>query len=498
MIAVLTSQNKITEAIQFTDDISSSYIITKLTDSRPTNTNSMPDPGTYDSAITVKLTGTDNATVYYTTDGTVPTKNSKVYDPNNPLKIEKGTVTVKAVAINDAGLISDVYTGTYRIYNANTAYIFLDEKIEQMVRVALNKATGTIYYRELENIKKLSNTNKGDYQLTGEIKTLNDLLVMTNLSEFSIYNEPGITDFSPILQLKQLSSLTLSGCNLTDETFKQFSSLVWISSLNIDNNQISDLSTLKNMSILKNLSAASNMIKDISILSNARNLKELNLSNNLITELDAISSLTALKALDVSLNLLSTVDAISSLTSLTELNIAGNTIKNISALARLTKLHTLVLNDNPIQSVSAISSFGALTELSIDGTLVPNLNEISQISTLTTLNCSRTSITDFSPLATMNVVNLTAIQSAISSAETLALASSLEFLNVSTNNILDVTPLTFLEKLKILNISNNPVINIGVLAECEALTSLSCENVPLSQQDVYIFQDAEISLIQSN
>lgn len=498
MIAVLTAQNKITEAIQFTDDISSGYIITKLKDTRPDNVNSIPDPGTYDSAISVKLTGHDSSTVYYTTDGSAPTKNSTVYDPAVPIIVEKGTVTIRAVAINDSGMISDEYNATYRIYNANTAYIFLDEKVEQMVRVSLNKTSGTIYYRELENIKQLSNAKRGDIEIIGEIKTLNDLLVMPNLSEVTLYNEPSITDYSPIFQLKQLSSLTLSGCNLDDETVKQFGTLVWLSSLNIDNNAVSDISFMKNMSILKSFSAANNMLKDISVLSNFANLKELNLANNLITELDALSSLTALKTLDVSFNLVSNLSPLSALTSMTELNIAGNTVKQLDPIARLTKIQRLIVSDNPVTTLSALSNFTNLEELSIDGSLIVSLSDISGITTLKTLDCSRTSITDFTPLAAMNVINLTAMQSAITFADSLALASSVEVLNISTNNILDASPLTFLENLKVLNISNNPVTNIGVLAACKSLTTLSCANAPLTQEDVIAFQNAGITVIQSN
>ncbi|MBQ2916053.1 MAG: leucine-rich repeat domain-containing protein [Clostridia bacterium] len=498
MISVLTAQNKISEAIQFSENISSSYIVTKLTDTRPSNVNSIPDPGTYDSAISVKLTGHDKSTVYYTTDGSAPTKNSKAYDPAVPIIIEKGTVTIRAVAINDAGLISDEYNATYRIYNANTAYIFLDEKIEQMVRVSLNKPTGTIYYRELENIKQLSNAKRGDIEITGEIQTLNDLLVMPNLSEVALYNEPSITDFSPIFQLKQLSDLTLSGCNIDDATIKRFGTLVWLSTLNIDNNIITDISFMKNMSILKSFSAANNMIKDISVLSTFTNLKELNLSNNLITEIDSLSALTSLKKLDISYNLVSSLSPMSALTSITELNISGNTIKELDPIARLTKIQILILSDNPITTLSALSNFTSLEELRIDGSLIVSLSEISGIESLKTLDCSRTSVTDFTPMASMKIINLTAMQSAITLADSLALASSVEVLNISTNNILDVTPFTFLENLKVLNISNNPVTNIGVLTSCKELSTLSCANVPLTQADVVEFQNAGITLIQSN
>ena len=497
MIAVLTTQNKITEAIDFTNNISSTYIVNKLSESSPQNVNSAPDPGTYDNATSVRLTGSEGVTIYYTTDGSTPTKNSKVYDPSTPIFVEKGTVTIKAVAINSSGLISDEYNATYRIYNANTAYIFLDEKVEKMVRVSLNKSSGTIYYRELENIKHLSNAKRGDIEITGEINTLEDLLVMPNLTELVIQNEPEIKDLSPIFQLKQLTSLTVSGCELDDEDVKKFGTLIWLSELNLDGNLISDISFLKNMSILKTFSIANNMVKDISILESLTNLRKLNLSNNLISDITSLASLTALRTLDLSYNLIESIAPLSVLTSVSELNLAGNTVKQLDSIARLSKLETLVLSDNPIQYLSVLSNFNVLTALNIDGTSVSSLAEIAGIETLTTLDCSRTAISDFSPLASMNVKNLTAVQASLTDIATLSLASSIEVLNISTNSVLDLTPLTFLENLKILNISNNPVINMGVLTACKSLTSISCINAPLTQADAEAFINANITLIQS-
>ena len=59
-----------------------------------------PSSGTYTSAQTVTITNNaEGATVYYTTDGSVPTVSSSVY--SNPFELSKnGTYPVKAIAIN--------------------------------------------------------------------------------------------------------------------------------------------------------------------------------------------------------------------------------------------------------------------------------------------------------------------------------------------------------------------------------------------------------------
>lgn len=54
-----------------------------------------------------------DAQIYYTTDGSEPTKESSLYSDSIPL--EEGTTTVKAVAVNAKGISSDVVTNKYTI-----------------------------------------------------------------------------------------------------------------------------------------------------------------------------------------------------------------------------------------------------------------------------------------------------------------------------------------------------------------------------------------------
>ena len=71
-----------------------------------------PTPGTYTSAQTVAISdSTSGATIYYTTDGTIPTTSSTKYTAPIPVS---STVTVRAVAIT-ASTSSAVATATYTI-----------------------------------------------------------------------------------------------------------------------------------------------------------------------------------------------------------------------------------------------------------------------------------------------------------------------------------------------------------------------------------------------
>lgn len=72
-----------------------------------------PAAGTYDSAQSVTLTSaTEDATIYYTTDGTDPTAESTEY--SSAISISE-TTTLKAIAVKDGLDNSNVLTAEYTI-----------------------------------------------------------------------------------------------------------------------------------------------------------------------------------------------------------------------------------------------------------------------------------------------------------------------------------------------------------------------------------------------
>lgn len=495
-IQLLTKSDKISDAMEFINSISSSYIIVKLSDTRPATVAMSPDPGTYDSSVQVELVSTGGATIYYTLDGSSPTTKSRVYDPEHPIVIDKGTVTIRAFAMNKQNMISDEYSATYRIYSANSAYIFLDDKVEQMVRTSINKPTGTIYYRDLQNVKRLSSEEKGDVKYTGNISTLNDLIEMVNLNEVILVNEPYIEDFSPLLQLKSMTSLNVSGCGIDDEKAKQIYAVLWLNILKMDDNQLTNIDGVRNMSVLREFSAAGNALKNVSVIGNMTLLRSLNLSNNLISDISSFSNLSSLKTLDISNNLVSDISSLSYLTMLTDLNISTNNIKQLNAISRLQNIEILTVSNNPILYLLPIEEFTSLKTLKIDGTSVTTLGALSDLVNLESLDCSRTAITDFSALSKMRLKTLVAAQANISDVSVISLANSVKMLDLSLNSISDVSPLSTMTNLNILNISGNPVSNFSVLQLCTTLESITCAGVPITSADEAAFAGTGIRLIK--
>lgn len=95
-------------------------------------------------------------------------------------------------------------------------------------------------------------------------------------------------------------------------------------------------------------------IKSIEGLQYAANLKELDLSNNEITDISFIKDLKNIYKLDLSNNKISDINSLSNLVNLKILYMNNNSISDISSLSKLGKLRILYLNDNKVADLSAL------------------------------------------------------------------------------------------------------------------------------------------------
>ena len=93
---------------------------------------------------------TENAVIYYTLDGTEPTKESKKYNPNEPIVIAKDNVTIKAIAMGQDLEDSDVKTFTYSLkkttvgFDMNAGWNWISHNLEEDVDVSEFKAVPAV------------------------------------------------------------------------------------------------------------------------------------------------------------------------------------------------------------------------------------------------------------------------------------------------------------------------------------------------------------------
>lgn len=93
----------------------SNYNFTGLSDTTPPVVAAMPAGGSYASAQTVTLESSEPSTIYYTTDGSTPGTDSRIYQ--GALTVSANTV-IKFIAVDGSGNSSQIGTAAYTIGGA--------------------------------------------------------------------------------------------------------------------------------------------------------------------------------------------------------------------------------------------------------------------------------------------------------------------------------------------------------------------------------------------
>lgn len=142
---------------------------------------------------------------------------------------------------------------------------FGDERVEEAVRDQLGIYDGEIYEA---NLKQLSYLNIADL----EVSDLSGLEYAVNLEDLSAWNN-NITDLSPLKNLSHLRYLELSDNQITN--IEDLSSLKNLETLTLDSNPISDLSALEGLGQLRYLSFNQTEVEAISVLLELENLENV-------------------------------------------------------------------------------------------------------------------------------------------------------------------------------------------------------------------------------
>ena len=178
--------------------------------------------------------------------------------------------------------------------------------------------------------------------------------------------------------------------------------------------------------------------------------------------LDEIVQLYALESLSVSGNSLYDISKLTALGGLTTLNLSGNNISNIQPLTQLTNLRNLYLDNNPITDLTPLCSLTNLTSLSIKGISITE----SQLETLSKAlpNCAihseaaQEEVQDISfggATFKSDVTELDLSGMGLRDISALSSCKELKRLNLSNNEISDLSPLMNIPGLVWLDVSDN-------------------------------------------
>ncbi|WP_164985083.1 leucine-rich repeat domain-containing protein [Ammoniphilus sp. CFH 90114] len=300
---------------------------------------------------------------------------------------------------------------------------FADSNLEQAVREAIQKPSGIITPNDVAGLQSLDASNK-------KIKSLDG-----------------------IQSLRQLLSLNLNG------------------------NEISDVSPLLELDRLQALFLADNKVRDLSFI-NTMSLKRVDLTGNGIVTIPELNSPT-LTSLIIQNNKITSLDFVSGLPELTELNVSDNQIRDLTPLKKLTNLRLFLAGFNQIQDLTPIQDL-PIRSFSLHHNQITSIEPIRHMKHLHEFeeiklhDLSFNPIRDISPLETqtqIEKINLSGLP--ITDLSPLSKLVNLRKLELDrTGTITDISPLVHLQKLEYLNLGNNLIKNMNLLNELPQLKEL--------------------------
>lgn len=357
LVEIMIQNEALDDAKQRTEELLESYDSDSLESLYREMTIATPQfnlsSGSYDEYQLLEMTSEyNNALVYYTVDGSEPTKGATLY--TDGIVISHPETEVRAKAIGSLGYESDEvrlnFSITKPVEGISLRYMDYDDSIYRISNNLFNRSYNSeIFNYELAQIRELYIL--GSYNIYSEPQNV------TFFEDYYLRYENRETDegnfdlefarYTPFL--KTLSVGYQGHLDLTP-----LESLKYVESLSLLNNNITDVEPLKGLTSLRRLALGWNNISDVSALAELDSLESLGLWNNDISDISMLGRLKNLTYFDISHNDVAEIDCVGEMRNLSELWINGNSIEDISALDNCDKLMVLMQGDNPISNLGDI------------------------------------------------------------------------------------------------------------------------------------------------
>jgi hypothetical protein len=225
-----------------------------------------------------------------------------------------------------------------------------DANLQKAIRDALGKATGDLTCLDMALLTELDNTvatEKG-------ISSLEGLEFAINLRDAQL-GENAITSAAPLKDLKKLE---------------------W---LNLNNNQISNLTPFQNLTSLRGLFLSG--------------------TSNAYTDISPLAALTQLEMLDIGGHDLGNIDLLADFNNLTRLWTWGNALENEDMTVLEGKaLDTLNLDGNTVSDLAFLSNFPDLVEFNGAANGISDISPLKDLTKLEQLEIEENDIADITPL----------------------------------------------------------------------------------------------------
>ena len=266
-----------------------------------------------------------------------------------------------------------------------------------------------------------------------------------------------------------LMQLELNGLGLTDGDILDLKYMINLRYLNLDDNNLTDLSPVSGLTDLEQLSVYKNPdLTDLSPLAGLTGLRNVYFVSSLVTDYSFMAGMTKLEYVRLS-------------------NIQEGT--DLSALSGLTNVKTIVIDRNSfISDLSFLSGMTGLQSLSLevspsmeelDLSFAANMTELTQLE-IYNYSQDTVSVTDLTPLAGLTKLQELSIPAEVKSLAPLAGLTELRSLNLQTRNrngsyypLTDISALSGMTKLTTLSLALGDVKDLSPVSGLTSLTDLN-------------------------
>ena len=429
-------QDKILDAEQMLDRITSDDVKAQIDALRPNAPVLSPESGYYSEYIDVSVSAT-GGTAYLAVNKDYPSMQTDAYE--GPVTLSGGDSKVIAVTVAENGLVSDAVYAGYTIGSVVEEVTLSDAALDSYVRELLGKsASDKLMTDELWDIEELT--------LPEGVQDLSDLTRFAGLQSLTLQNATGL-DLSVLSQLTTLQSLDLSGSTLPTSALEAIGTLPELKKLVLESCAVTSINSFVGLSGLAYLDLTNNSISDLTAITALTHLKDLYLTNNPVKTITYLNSCLELERLHIENCGVSRLTSLAGNTALTELYASNNSISDISVLSDCVSLSVLDVSDNQIKDVSVIASLPELTYF------LASANQIEALPAFDTQNCKLVRI------------------------------------NVNNNQLTDLSPLKALPSLNYIFADYNQISDISGLEDCPLLTQLDLWDNPVNEEQVKALQD---------
>ena len=219
-----------------------------------------------------------------------------------------------------------------------------------------------------------------------------------NITELSI--DETASELSDLRHMLYLEELTVSGQELTDLSFLE--GMNHLRRLDLSGCTIrGDLSILGTLPALEELYLQGCSVSSIAFLEGAPALKTLDLQGNAVGSLSVLSTVPTLQHLDLSDNAVADVMPLAGLTELSYLDLSENVLTDMAPLSGCTRLMELDVSDNRLTSIAAVQNLTALTSFRAEKNQITDCASLAHCTQLRTLDISHNQLTDITMLSTL-------------------------------------------------------------------------------------------------